>query len=210
MKIESRAASWRFYLVVAPLLLLCTAIAHANSQMAVDAAGRVVGYWVSQSGICNDASTMPVYNPEGYLACFMDTGFIDSSLQPPGTFGTWEGGFFSTPDCSGLFTQYATQVAGQTEGGYVVASSQGLMFAEIGAPNMTPVISSMWVGAPESGSCVPISPPIQYPAAVLLFPSPRNGSPFNPSPYRPPFSVESLPNTAVFDVIFFDSLDAEY
>jgi len=194
---------------VSVLLLLSTAIARANSQIVVDASGHAVGYWASQSGICNDVSTLPVYSFNGYLACFLDTGLADYTLRPPGTFGPWEGGFFNTPDCSGSLAQYATQVAGPTEGGYVVATSQGLMGADINAPNMTPVISSIWNGAPGSGSCMSISNPIQYTAAVLLFPIGSLGA-FNPAPYRPPLTVVSLPNTALLDVIFFDTLDVEY
>jgi len=210
MKTRSSAYghSATYHSPVAVLLLLWIATAHANSQIVVDAAGHAVGYWVDQSGICNDVSTMPVYSFDGYLACFLDTGEADFLLQPPGTFGPFQGGLFSTPDCSG--SQYATQVAGPEGGGYVVATSQGLMVALMTGVNMTPVVSSIWVGSPESGSCTSVSP-IQYSAAVLLFPFDYlSRHPFNPSPYLPPLTVQSLPNTALLDVIFFDSLDVEY
>ena len=192
-------------------LQLSSLLSYADSPMLVDAAGRAVGYLVDDPGICNSASTRPVYSFNGYLACFLDTGKADYSLQPPGTFGPWQGGFFTTTDCSGEFTQYATQAAGQTLGGYVVATSQGLMGGESpeDADIMDPFISSTWVGDPSDGTCVEYPMPIHYTTASLLFPAWRLEA-FNLSPYLPPFTVQSLPNIALLDVIFFDSLDVEY
>lgn len=185
---------------------MCAPIAHANSPILVDAKGHAIGYFVNQSGICKDATTTPVYSFDGYLACFLDTGKADYSLQPPGTFGLWQGGFFTTPDCSGFDTQWATQVAGPLGGGYIVSTSQGLMGAT-GAIEQIESISGIW--DPQSGSCVPISPAANY-FAVLLLPATTIEHYLNPSPYLPPLTVQSLPATALEDVIFFDSMDVEY
>jgi len=91
-------------------------------------------------------------------------------------------------------------------GGYVVATSQGLMVATGGVEG-TESISAIW--DPQSGSCVSVSPPANY-FAVLLLPSTTFEHYLNPSPYRPPLTVQMLPDTALDDVIFFDSMDVEY
>lgn len=205
-----RFAKRHYLLLFVVLGLSCNAGAFADSPVVVDAAGHVVGYFVDQPGICNDPSTMPVYSFGGYLACFLTNGKADSSLQPPGTFGPFQAGYFSSPDCSGFDVQYAVQNAGQTQGGYVVSTSQGLMFAEIPAPIFLPTISAMWVGSPESGSCQAISPPILVSAALLFFVDRAYGILFNRAPYIPPLSVQTLPNTSLLDVIFFDPMDVEY
>ena len=91
MKIQSdaRSQSTKPFIkrLVFAWLLISSSLTYSNSQIVVDAAGHAVGYWVDQSGICNSASTLPVYSFNGYLACFLDTGKADYSPQPPGTFG---------------------------------------------------------------------------------------------------------------------------
>lgn len=194
------------------LIFLCTGNALADSPIVVDAAGHTVGYFVSQSGICNDATTIPVYSFDGYLACFLTTGKADFYLQPPGTFGPWQAGYFNAPGCASPYGkyEYALQVAGPTHGGYVVSTSEGLMYSSVDAPLLNLPIVSMWVGSPESGFCETVSPPLQTPMVPLFGVDQTFGYLFNRSPYRPPFSVQMLPNTSLMDVVFFDSMDVEY
>jgi hypothetical protein len=184
--------------------LIASSVAHANSPMVVDGAGRVLGYSWGDSR-CYSGS-LGVLSKTNYFACYRPNGIMDNSLMPIGaTSNPVNGGlYYTATDCTSPPMVNVESV--MVEGGFAFLNNYAGQFMAPPARKPYTTTAMAWTA---TGPCTTTSSP--YTAVFMnVDPSVLAVTGFSLSPNQSPLTVQILPDTAIDDVIFFDGFDGAY
>lgn len=188
--------------ILTALLLVVSLPASAASPMLVDAAGHAIGYYVGSAG-CASAGDFSVYSRQNYLACFEPAGTMASSVVVPSQPVATSGIYYVSIDCTGQ--TYANTMESTTGGFAFLAATSGAASIYIVPPGASSFAyyNSYWDG----GTCLEF-PPGNQAWLTPIEPNVPELSGFSRVPYIAPLSIQVLPDSALDDVIFFDTFQS--